>query len=118
MRSRSPPTGACTDPDRLEGFPVYPGSGEDPYARDVLPGHYRHFGADLLITLIDIWVLDPEQLAGMNVLHWMPVDCTPLSGLDKKVLAGPGTAVAMSRFGQKQIQDAGLKRSTRRTRWT
>ena len=96
-------------PIMWEGFPVYPGSGEDLYARDVLPGHYRHFGADLLITLLDIWVLDPAQLAGMNILHWMPVDCTPLSGLDRKVLAGPGTAVAMSRFGQKQIQDAGFR---------
>ena len=76
-------------PIMWEGFPVYPGSGEDLYARDVLPGHYRHFGADLLITLLDIWVLDPAQMAGMNILHWMPVDCTPLSGLDRKVLAGP-----------------------------
>ena len=96
-------------PITWEGFPVYPGSGEDPYARDVLPGHYRHFGADLLITLLDIWVLDPEQLAGMNVLHWMPVDCTPLSGLDRRCWPGPARAVAFSRFGQKQIQDAGFR---------
>ena len=90
-----------------DGMPVYPGSGEDAYARDVLPGHYAHFGAELLITLMDIWVLDPAQLTGMNVLHWMPVDCSPLSKLDRNVLAGPGRPVAISRHGLKQLRDAG-----------
>ena len=93
----------------VEGMPVYPGSGEDAYARDVLPGHYKHFGADLVITLLDIWVLDPAQLAGMNVLHWMPVDCEPLSSLDRRVLDGPGRPVAFSRFGHRQLEAAGYK---------
>ena len=93
----------------FEGMPVYPGSGEDAYARDVLPGHYKHFGADLVITLLDIWVLDPAQMQGMNVAHWMPVDCEPLSSLDRRVLDGPGRPVAFSRFGQRQLEAAGYK---------
>src|SRR5580692_7447727 len=90
-----------------DGMPVYPGSGEDAYARDVLKGHYKHFGADLLITLLDMWVFEPEHLAGMNVAHWMPVDCSPLGKRDRKALAGGGRPVAFSRFGQRQLLDAG-----------
>ena len=93
-----------------EGITVYPGSGEDPWAQDVLPGHYRRHQADLLITLMDIWVLDPAKLAGMNVAHWMPVDCSPLSLMDRHVLDGfGGKPIAMSRFGEQQLTEAGYK---------
>ena len=80
------------------------------WAQDLVPGHYRHHQADLLITLMDAWVLSPEMLTGqgMNVAHWMPVDCSPLSVLDRKVLAeGKGRPVAMSEFGRRQLEDAG-----------
>ena len=58
---------------------VYPGVTEHMWAQDVFPGHYRHHQADLLITLMDAWVLNPAMLAGqgMNIAHWMPVDCAP-----------------------------------------
>ena len=92
----------------FDGFPVFGGSGEDAFNRDVLPAHYRYFGADLLITLLDAWAMDPSQLPGMNVACWMPVDCAPLSTRDKQVLA-PGTMrpIAMSRIGQQLLLDAG-----------
>lgn len=80
------------------------------WAQDLVPGHYRNHQADLLITLMDAWVLSPEMLTGqgMNVAHWMPVDCSPLSVLDRKVLAeGKGRPVAMSEFGRRQLEDAG-----------
>ena len=86
-----------------QGIKVYPGSIEHMWAQDLVPGHYRNHQADLLITLMDAWVLSPEMLTGqgMNVAHWMPVDCSPLSVLDRKVLAGgKGRPVAMSEFGR------------------
>ena len=95
-------------PITYDGVLVYPGSGEDPWATDVLGAHYRHFNADLLITLMDAWVLDPGRLAGMNVAHWMPVDCDPLSSMDRRVLDGAGARpIAMARSGEKVLRDAG-----------
>jgi len=94
-----------TGPD---GVVTYPGSSEDAYSQDILPLHYQHFRADLLITLMDAWILDPARLAGMNVAHWMPVDCSPLGSMDRRILdAGPGRPVAMSRFGEAMLRDAG-----------
>jgi glycosyltransferase involved in cell wall biosynthesis len=94
-------------PAVFDGFLTYPASGEDPWSQDTLAGHYGHHHADLLITLMDAWVLDPARLQGMNVAHWMPLDCSPLSVLDRRVLSGGGRPVAMSRFGQRQLEDAG-----------
>lgn len=95
-------------PLNWQGFMVYPGSSEDPWAQDVLQGHYAHHRADLLITLMDAWVLNPALLAGMNTAHWMPADCSPLSAMDRRVLAeGGGRPVAMSGFGRRQLEDAG-----------
>ena len=100
-----------------EGITVYPGSTEDPWAQDTLPGFYGHHKADLLITLMDAWVLNPAGLAGMNVAHWLPVDAAAsatgisphLGAMDRKVLEeGGGRPVAMSRFGHKVLADGGF----------
>jgi glycosyltransferase involved in cell wall biosynthesis len=99
------------------GTVVYPGSTEDTYTQDILPGYYQHFQADLLITLMDAWVLDPGRLAGMNVAHWLPVDAAAsatgispfLSAMDRRILeAGGGRPIAMSQFGHKVLTDAGF----------
>lgn len=95
-------------PLTLNGVLNYPGSTEDPFSQDVLPGHYGNWRADLLITLMDAWALDAAKLTGMNIAHWMPVDCTPLSHMDRRILdmAG-GQPIAMSRFGQRVLAGAG-----------
>ena len=99
------------------GVTVYPGSTEDPWAQDVLPGYYGHHKADLLITLMDAWVLNPAGLTGMNVAHWLPVDAAAsaagisphLGSMDRRVLEeGGGRPVAMSRFGHQVLTDAGF----------
>ena len=99
------------------GVVTYPGSTEDTYTQDILPGYYQHFNADLLITLMDAWVLDPGRLAGMNVAHWMPIDAVAsgtgispyLSSMDRRVLeAGASRPIAMSQFGHKVLLDAGF----------
>ena len=100
--------GHGSQPGDFGGIPVYPG-GDDPWGMDVVAGHYKHFGADLLITLQDMWPCDPAGLAGLNVAHWVPVDCSPLGAGDKRVLeATGGRVIAMSRFGQQELVKAGF----------
>ena len=96
-----------------EGFTVYPGSPEDPWAQDFMLGHYQRHQADLMITLMDAWVLDPGSLRemqnmGVRIAHWQPVDCEPLGQLDRRCLSEAGTrTIAMSRFGEQQLADFG-----------
>jgi FkbM family methyltransferase len=93
------------------GMTVYPGSSEDSWAQDVMLGHYQQHKADLLITLMDAWVLDPVKLSdaigkGMRVAHWQPVDCEPLSVMDHRILSACGARpIAMSRHGERMLAE-------------
>lgn len=88
--------------------PVFPG-GLDAYGNDVLAGHAKVAGADLVLTLMDAWVLNPEMMAPLNAACWMPVDCTPLSAMDRQFLRASGvTPIAMSEFGRGELENAGF----------
>lgn len=99
-------------PITWNGIPVYPGSTVDDWALDILPGHYGHFGADLVIALMDVWAPKPYNFAeqGMRAAVWMPVDCSPVSKPDREALTACGaTPIAMSRFGERQLAEAGFE---------
>ena len=77
---------------------------------DVLAQVYRREHADLLLTLCDPFRLlgCAPDLARMNVAHWFPVDCSPVSACDVAVLRdGQGVPVAMSRFGEQMLANEG-----------
>jgi len=105
-------TGAIVD---WHGTPIYP-AGQAAFGIDVMTGHAQHFGADLLLTLMDVWKLAPvvEQLEQWRKTHgelacWIPVDCTPMGTTDRQVLARTGAVpIAMSRFGAVQLERAGF----------
>lgn len=101
-------TGAAIE---WEGIEVLP-SGMYEYGIDVLLPHMGVVKPDLTITLMDTWKLGPiaEALADENVAAWVPVDCTPLSRLDRAFFeASKVRPIAMSRFGQTQLEEAGFK---------
>lgn len=91
------------------GMTVYPGSSEDSWAQDVMLGHYQQHQSDLIITLMDAWVLDPVKLGdaitrGMKVAHWMPIDCEPLGMLDERILeVCGGRPIAISQHGMRMM---------------
>lgn len=93
-----------------EGIPILP-AGQLPYGADVVAQHAHNHGADVLITLMDFWKLAPvtHALRGIQTLAWLPVDCSPLGRPDADTLAASGARpVAMSRFGQAQLEAAGF----------
>jgi glycosyltransferase involved in cell wall biosynthesis len=88
---------------------VFPG-GFEAYGNDILPGHAKAFGADLVLTLMDAWVLYPEMVAPLNMACWMPVDCTPLSAMDRQFLReSKVTPIAMSEHGVRELETAGFR---------
>lgn len=93
-----------------EGIPILP-AGQMPYGADVVAQHAANHGADVLVTLMDFWKLAPavHQLREIPTLAWLPVDCTPLGRPDADALNATGARpVAMSRFGQRQLEGAGF----------
>lgn len=100
-------TGAPID---WHGVTVLP-SGMYEYGVDVILPHMDAFEPDLTVCLMDVWKLGPlaDALTGRNIAAWVPVDCWPLSRLDHQFFKASGVRpIAMSRFGEQQLQDAGL----------
>ena len=95
------------------GILVLP-AGQDAYGSDILLEHAKHVGADLVLTLMDMWVLDRAQLrairdAGIVVASWLPVDADPLGVMDAQALRETGVIpVAMSRYGHGKLIEAGF----------
>jgi len=100
------------DPSTNLPFQVYP-AGRDNHGNDVLVAHYRHFTQGrpgFCVFLSDPWVLRAEIAAQLPMLAWCPVDHDPVIPQTVEWFArGGALPVAMSRFGQEQMQAAGLK---------
>lgn len=89
------------------GITVLPGWGSN-YCTSSLSGHFRSIQPDLVITLSDIWVLDPNLIKEMPVAHWLPSDCRPMSLADKGIVDHTGAQlIAMSHFGHDRFRSAG-----------
>ena len=87
---------------------ILPGFGGH-YCSPSLQQHARYANPDLIISLGDLWVLDPAVLAGLPIAHWLPSDCRPMSTADRNIAEASGPQlIAMSRFGQERFKAAGF----------
>jgi len=90
----------------INGIKVYP-SFKHPYGQDVIGAHAVWDQADAVITLLDIWVMQPENI-GMPWFPWFPIDHEPMPDnvLEKARQATKG--IVMSKFGKRMAEMAGL----------
>jgi glycosyltransferase involved in cell wall biosynthesis len=103
-------SGLTGAPIEWQGTTVLP-AGMFEYGIDVLIPHMDAVEPDLTIALMDVWKLGPiaDALNGRNIAAWVPADCSPLSRLDEAFLKTANvTPIAMSRFGETQMINAGL----------
>lgn len=103
------------------GITCYPAWAE-PYGRDtVIPHALHHFGAaegeaigevagrGLIITLVDVWVLQQPLLETMNVAAWAPIDHETVPPVVEQWFKTTGAIpIAMSRFGAERMEGIGL----------
>jgi glycosyltransferase involved in cell wall biosynthesis len=89
---------------------VYPGHAH-PYGVDVIGHHARHFGADVVITLIDVWTQAGvgEKVAPARWLPWFPVDTEPASPRVLDALQGAALPLVYSHFGERMLKQAGVE---------
>lgn len=61
------------------------------------------------MTLMDVWVLDPAVWRQLNLACWVPVDHEPCPPPVASFFHATGAVpIAMSRFGERMLRDAGL----------
>jgi glycosyltransferase involved in cell wall biosynthesis len=101
--------GLMGSPTQWEGITILPGYGAN-YCSTSLGGHCQMIKPDLVVTLGDIWVLDPGILRQYPVAHWLPSDCRPMSLADRSCINQSGARlIAMSRWGYDRFCTAGYR---------
>ena len=91
-----------------QGIRVYP-NGRHPYGQDVIGASAVYDGATAIITLMDAWVVQPENIpASIAWYPWFPVDCEPLPEIILQKLKKARKPIAMSKFGLKMCKDIGI----------
>lgn len=91
------------------GIPVLPAGSPNGYGNDSIREHCGMFGCDTVLTLMDVWVLDPSVWQGLNIMSWVPVDHEPCPDPVVKHFTDTGAVpLAMARFGERMLNDAGL----------
>lgn len=88
-----------------EGMRVYP-KYRHPYGIDIIDAHANHAQADIVISLIDVWVMNKVEKPWFP---WFPIDSEPIP---PPVLAKARLAtkpITMSKYGSREAQKAGLE---------
>lgn len=106
----------CSSFYGLEGMPltwdginVLPGLGGT-YGNESIPFHAARFFGDpnagLIVTLMDVWVLQPQMCAQYNMASWVPIDHDPAPPRVMNFFRESGSVpIAMSRFGQDRLAE-------------
>ena len=92
----------------IDGIPYYTKLNHL-FASDVLPYHTQTFGADVTMTLHDIWILDEKDLAALKrFIPWVPIDMDPIPQKVLSKLYFAYRILTHSKFGLKMLNKAGF----------
>jgi glycosyltransferase involved in cell wall biosynthesis len=101
--------GLANSPLHFGDLRIYPGSGSGWGNEIVIPHAQHHFGSvrgGLVISLADVFVLEPAVWREVNAASWVPVDHDPAPPAVLDFFAATGAVpIAMSEFGQERLRD-------------
>lgn len=96
-----------------EGVPIFP-MGVESYSNDTVRANYKawtaeHPGPSIAISLFDAWTMTDKYWEGIPTAVWTMVDHVPVPPGVLATLQRPNvTAIAVTKFGQQQIERAGV----------
>lgn len=90
-----------------QGIPILPPI-IDSYGNDALLYWHRIHKPDIMLSLIDVWVLQPELMRNVPITSWIPVDHDPMPPAVKEHSSHCATRIAMSKFGQAKFEEEDL----------
>src|SRR5579863_6983614 len=81
----------------------------DPYGNDIIQAHVQYTRANLVISLVEPFVLKPHIWKNLPWAAWTQVDSLPMLPQNAVSLESARWVIATSRFGEDQIREAGFK---------
>lgn len=96
-------------PINWDGIPVY-GKGFHPYGQDIMAAHASNFKADILLSLMDAWVIQTALLQSYKDrwYPWFPIDHDPVPNVILNSVGVSKKPITMSKFGLKMMRNAGM----------
>ncbi len=89
-------------------FLCFPKRGH-PFGNDVSVPHSVSFRADIMISLMDTWVMNPEDYPkGFRWVAYYPVDHDPMPAIVRGKIALAYKRITFSKFGVEKTHEAGL----------
>lgn len=88
---------------------VYP-RGLTELSLDTLAANARDFGADIVVSLFDVWVLrhDLMQAHGVRWAPWFPIDSEPIPEAVARQVRESWQPIVFSRHGERMCEQAGI----------
>jgi FkbM family methyltransferase len=93
-----------TDQDGIVTVPKL----RDDWGSDIILGHMHRHDAELLITLLDPWVLNYQLFGQLPWCAWTPIDSEPMLPALVPAMNHARWIWAMSRFGEEQLKQIGV----------
>ena len=95
---------------QVDGHTVYP-AGTDPCGNDIIGAHTRNHRANIVITLIDAWVIGGTgaKVAPALFLPWFPVDHDPVPQKVLDAIADAYLPLTYSKHGAAELTRVGVK---------
>lgn len=78
------------------------------HGNDILASHAKHAKADIVITLYDAWVFDPQVTSRFRWCPWLPVDHDPAPPPVLRALRTAYQPISYSRFGEAKLREADI----------
>jgi len=91
----------------LDGMLVFP-VGFHPYGLDVAANNANAAGADILLTNIDTWVVEPPMFANTRWVPWFPVDSEPMPKAVESRVRVAFDRIVYSKFALAECEKVGL----------
>lgn len=94
---------------QVDGFRILP-AGNDPYGNDIIQAHAKSFGANVVISLIDVWVMreTAAKIKPALWLPWLPIDHDPVPAAVLQALEGAHLPLTYSKWGHELLAAAGV----------
>jgi len=94
-------------PLNWNGVQIY-GSSHHPYAMDIMHGHSKTFGADALITLLDVQAMEVEGLQGTPWVPWVPIDHATIPPYIFDKIKQASSRITMTKHASVEMDKSGL----------
>jgi glycosyltransferase involved in cell wall biosynthesis len=102
-------TGLFSSVEVWNGIKMFPHSNHVAnYGTDIVVEHAKNWGADIVWSWLDAFVLRTEEVKKVKWAAWVPADSDPLMKRNVAPLKECKWVVAPTRFGQRVLREAGI----------